>query len=196
MLARFEDEVILDEDGLFKTPKLIEESRARILAEYDGADAETGLNFIDIEFEKLNLNLPIGEFTTPLIFSDPRTYIYVTGGKGFLKVLDITQVIIKSGIQKVAPFINTVVNFFPNRMEERNVSKFANSFLEVALKRPLPAMSLCGSNGMLVREVYAHTETITKVVVTEDAALYTCCAKTCEVRIWDPATLDLYGILN
>jgi len=45
-----------------------------------------------------------------------RTYIYTGDAHGMIKCWDITMVLEKSGFGPVPSFIETAINFYPNRI--------------------------------------------------------------------------------
>ena len=49
--------------------------------------------------------------------------------------------------------------------------------------------------GIFVREVFSTSERVNKVSVSLQGGLVSCCLEEMEVRVWDPKTLDLYGVL-
>ena len=66
---------------------------------------------------------------------------------------------------------------------------------KVAGRLSVPAEEDPIETGLFVREVLAHSGSATNLTVTMKGGVLTCCREMCEVKVWDPVTLDLWGII-
>ena len=92
-------------------------------------------------------------------------------------------------------FRKTVRSYTPFRSEIKDVSGYYQFSKKTALNQKQPPITDPVESGVLLREVFSSKEAINKLTVTENGGLVSCCKEDCEVRIWDPCTLDLYGVL-
>ena len=100
-------------------------------------------------------------------------------------------------IDAVAPYIDTVVNFFPSRSERINLTstaQFARKDAKVLNDVSLELDPFY--SGVLLREAQSNMDAVTQLYLSEVSGLISCCPKEQEVTIWDPFTLNVWGVIN
>jgi len=107
------------------------------------------------------------------------------------------MVLEKSGFGPVPVFIETVVNFFPNRIQEINLQPEITDELRMAAQQQtMPEEIDPYFEGILLREVKSVTKGgVASLDVTIENGLISCCSEVFKVMVWDPQTLDLWGEL-
>lgn len=51
-------------------------------------------------------------------------------------------------------------------------------------------------SGVLIREALSNNEGVSQIYLSEASGLITCCTKEKEITIWDPYTLNVWGVIN
>jgi hypothetical protein len=54
-----------------------------------------------------------------------RTYLYLADDQGYIKVWDLNQIIIETGLQRADSYVSTKINFMPKRKEHIDVRVLA-----------------------------------------------------------------------
>jgi WD40 repeat protein len=102
------------------------------------------------------------------------------------------------GIEECLPYIETDLQFYPNRSEIVNASAWAESLRTKSTTNPdsIPVIDPFGS-GIILMEVLAHRGPVTSLNYSSlRHSLFSCCELTRVVRVWDPLTMNLEGEIN
>jgi hypothetical protein len=91
-----------------------------------------------------------------------KTYLYLCDNSGYVKIWNLTEMIEAHKIDAVAPYIDTVVNFFPSRSERINLTstaQFARKDAKVLNDVSLELDPFY--SGVLLREAQSNIDAVT-----------------------------------
>lgn len=128
-----------------------------------------------------------------------RIMLYIGDELGYIKLLNITDMIMRTGIEKVAAYTESRASFNPRRQEIVDTTAFAKQYRRSAQQEGvnLPPAIDPEMSQILIRESKAHADVVTSLARIEydDCACLLSASKDCTVRTWS-LELDLWGSLS
>ena len=201
VLSQMEDFITQDSQGKFHPPKVIHKLRSDIVQKWVQEKNEEGKSKVDLEYEKeiLRRSKYSSKYTRPSEADDMESvYLYLGDEFGLIKVWDLTLLLHKCKFEPEVPFLETDLQFYPGRVEKIDVSGYAQSIVEqCSLVDPSTYEEIDpDSSGIVLMEVLAHKGPVKHLSFSRDRGLISCGDRDRKVRVWNPLTMDLDGIIN
>ncbi len=153
---------------------------------------------VEVQFDMLQQRLP-KERKWKKTYSKEveKIYLYLCDNAGYVKVWNLTEMIEAHKIEQVPSYIDTVLNYYPSRSERINLTSTAHFARKDAKVQNNFSLELDPFfSGVLLREAQSNIDAVTSINLSEVSGLITCCPKEQEVTIWDPFTLNVWGVIN
>lgn len=127
-MSKYENFINMDSDGKYRGPNALRKLRIETWLKHCSVKDEQGLTLAEKEFQSILQTQSKRRFTRPDHAENLESvYLYLGDDSGYIKVWDLSLLLDQCGIQKEVPFIETDLQFYPNRSEKIDVSPYAKS---------------------------------------------------------------------
>lgn len=128
----------MDENEVYRGPNAIKRIRAEYVSKYCSKLDEKGLSYVDREFARRTAKGANKQYRRPKVVPDSfeNVYLFLGDEAGFIKLWDLSMLLHQCGIEECLPFIETDLQFYPNRSEIVNASAWAQSLRTQSTTNP------------------------------------------------------------
>lgn len=162
-----------------------------------------GFTKIELEFSRLKRDPPYKVKPSPCLAPDYdsevnekkfRCYIYTGDSEGYIKLWDLTHVLVNCGFDPVKSYLDTKTSFLASRKDTIDVSAYSANLIKQAEAGRITMPKAFACTGLVIREVKAHSESVSKITTHRQGGIISC-SPDLHVNVWSSG-LDLWGSLN
>lgn len=129
ILSQFENQIVMDENEVYRGPRAIKRIREEYYYKYCTKLDEKGMSYVEREFKIRTAKGANKLFRRPKVAPEgmENVYLFLGDDAGYIKMWDLSLLLHHCGFEASLPYLETDLQFYPNRSEIIDASIWAES---------------------------------------------------------------------